>query len=102
MALSRAIQVAGQDVEGILNGTDQAARARSRRLSLPGNLTFGYDDAEVSNEGRKELEKIAEALKQISRSRISRSPPFLIEGHSRIRPARRNTISGSASAARNP
>ena len=77
---ARAIQVAGQNVEGILNSLTSGT-GQSRRLSLPGNLTFGYDNADVSNEGRIELDKIAEALKKFLGADLTRST-FLIEGHS--------------------
>ena len=76
---ARAIQVAGQDVEGILTGLTKGTGA-IRRLSLPGNLTFGYDDAEVSNEGRKELEKIAEAFRKYLGPDLQKST-FVVEGH---------------------
>ena len=76
---ARAIQVAGQDVEGILQGLTQGTGG-TRRLSLPGNLTFGYDDAEVSGDGRKELEKIAEAFRKFLGPDIEKSA-FVIEGH---------------------
>jgi outer membrane protein OmpA-like peptidoglycan-associated protein len=76
---ARAIQVAGQNVEGILSGLTKGTGA-SRRLSLPGNLTFGYDDAEVSLDGRQELDKIAEALRKFLGSDLKRST-FIIEGH---------------------
>lgn len=76
---ARAIQVAGQDVEGILTGLTKGTGA-TRRLSLPGNLTFGYDDAEVSNDGRKELEKIAEAFRKFLGPDLAKSA-FVIEGH---------------------
>lgn len=77
---ARAIQVAGQNVDGILNSLTSGT-GQSRRLSLPGNLTFGYDNADVSNEGRIELDKIAEALKKFLGADLARSS-FLIEGHS--------------------
>ena len=77
---ARAIQVAGQNVEGILNGLTSGT-GTSRRLSLPGNLTFGYDNADVSNDGRIELDKIAEALKKFLGADLTRAT-FMIEGHS--------------------
>ena len=76
---SRAIQVAGQDVDGILSGLT-AGTGTSRRLSLPGNLTFGYDSADVSGDGRQELEKIAEAFRKFLGEELKRSI-FTIEGH---------------------
>ena len=76
---AKAIQVAGQDVDGILNGLTSGTGV-SRRLSLPGNLTFGHDSADVSNEGRQELDKIAEALKKFLGSDIA-TASFTIEGH---------------------
>ncbi|MEO6740398.1 MAG: OmpA family protein [Chthoniobacteraceae bacterium] len=76
---AKAIQVAGQDVDGILNGLTNGTGA-SRRLSLPGNLTFGYDSADVSNDGRIELDKIAEALKKFLGSDIG-TATYTIEGH---------------------
>ena len=76
---AKAIQVAGQDVEGILNGLTSGTGG-SRRLSLPGNLTFGHDSADVSNEGRLELDKIAEALKKFLGKDIN-AASFMIEGH---------------------
>jgi len=76
---ARAIQVAGQNVEGILTGLTKGT-GTSRRLSLPGNLTFGYDTAEVSNDGRQELEKIAEALRKYLSNDITNAD-FTIEGH---------------------
>ena len=76
---AKAIQVAGQDVDGILNGLSSGTGV-SRRLSLPGNLTFGHDSADVSNEGRQELDKIAEALKKFLGSDIA-TASFTIEGH---------------------
>ena len=77
---ARAIQVAGQNVDGILNSLTSGT-GQSRRLSLPGNLTFGYNDSDVSNEGRIELDKIAEALKKFLGADLTRST-FMIEGHS--------------------
>jgi outer membrane protein OmpA-like peptidoglycan-associated protein len=76
---ARAIQVAGQDVEGILTGLTKGTGA-SRRLSLPGNLTFGYDNSDVSNDGRHELDKIAEALRKFLGPDLMKSS-FVIEGH---------------------
>jgi outer membrane protein OmpA-like peptidoglycan-associated protein len=76
---AKAIQVAGQNVEGILSGLAKGT-GQSRRLSLPGNLTFGYDSADVSNEGRIELDKIAEALKKFLGKDIE-TANFIIEGH---------------------
>ena len=76
---ARAIQVAGQNVEGILNGLTSGT-GQSRRLSLPGNLTFGYDNADVSNEGRIELDKIAEALRKFLGKDLEKAL-FTIEGH---------------------
>jgi outer membrane protein OmpA-like peptidoglycan-associated protein len=76
---ARAIQVAGQNVDGILSGLTKGTGS-SRRLSLPGNLTFGYDDAEVSVEGRAELEKIAEAFRKFLGPELRKST-FIIEGH---------------------
>ncbi len=76
---AKAIQVAGQDVDGILNGLTSGT-GQSRRLSLPGNLTFGHDSADVSNEGRIELDKIAEALKKFLGKDID-TANFTIEGH---------------------
>ncbi len=77
---ARAIQVAGQDVEGILNGLSSGTGS-ARRLSLPGNLTFAYDSADVSLDGRTELEKIAEAFRKFLGEDI-RTATFIIEGHS--------------------
>lgn len=77
---ARAIQVAGQNVEGILSGLTKGTGA-SRRISLPGNLTFGYDNADVSNDGRHELDKIAEALRKFLGPDLMKST-FVIEGHS--------------------
>ena len=76
---AKAIQVAGQNVEGILNGLT-SGKGTSRRLSLPGNLTFAYDNADVSNDGRSELDKIAEALKKFL-GRDLETALFTIEGH---------------------
>ena len=76
---AKAIQVAGQNVEGILNGLT-SGKGVSRRLSLPGNLTFAYDNADVSNEGRSELDKIAEALRKFL-GRDIETALFTIEGH---------------------
>jgi outer membrane protein OmpA-like peptidoglycan-associated protein len=76
---ARAIQVAGQNVEGILSGLT-SGKGTSRRLSLPGNLTFGYDNSDVSNEGRIELDKIAEALRKFLGADLKTSM-FTIEGH---------------------
>ncbi len=76
---AKAIQVAGQNVEGILSGLTKGT-GQSRRLSLPGNLTFGYDSADVSNEGRIELDKIAEALKKFL-GKDTETSNFTIEGH---------------------
>ena len=59
---ARAIQVAGQDVDGILSGLT-SGKGTSRRLSLPGNLTFAHDSSDVSSDGRAELGKIAEAFR---------------------------------------
>lgn len=77
---AKAIQVAGQDVEGILSGLTSGT-GQSRRLSLPGNLTFAYDSSDVSNEGRGELDKIAEALKKFLGNDIQ-TATYIIEGHS--------------------
>lgn len=76
---AKAIQVAGQNVEGILTGLTSGTGA-SRRLSLPGNLTFGHDSSDVSNEGRIELDKIAEALKKFLGKDIE-TATYTIEGH---------------------
>ncbi len=76
---ARAIQVAGQDVDGILSGLT-AGKGASRRLSLPGNLTFAYDSSEVSGDGREELEKIAEAFRKFLGDELTGST-FIIEGH---------------------
>ncbi len=76
---ARAIQVAGQDVEGILSGLT-AGKGTSRRLSLPGNLTFAYDSAEVSSDGRAEMQKIAEAFRKFLGAEL-RNSIFIIEGH---------------------
>jgi outer membrane protein OmpA-like peptidoglycan-associated protein len=76
---ARAIQVAGQNVEGILSGLT-SGKGTSRRLSLPGNLTFGYDNSDVSNDGRIELDKIAEALRKFLGPDL-KSSMFTIEGH---------------------
>jgi outer membrane protein OmpA-like peptidoglycan-associated protein len=76
---AKAIQVAGQNVEGILSGLT-AGKGATRRLSLPGNLTFAYDNADVSNEGRIELDKIAEALRKFLGKDIH-TAQFVIEGH---------------------
>lgn len=74
-----AIQVAGQNVEGILSGL-AAGTGTSRRLSLPGNLTFAYDAADVSDDGRTELEKIAEAFRKYLGEEL-KTARFIIEGH---------------------
>ena len=76
---AKAIQVAGQNVEGILTGLTKGT-GQSRRLSLPGNLTFGYDSADVSNDGRIELDKIADALKKFLGKDVE-TAIFTIEGH---------------------
>ncbi len=76
---AKAIQVAGQNVEGILSGLAKGS-GQSRRLSLPGNLTFGYDSSDVSNDGRIELDKIAEALRKFLGKEIE-TANFTIEGH---------------------
>jgi outer membrane protein OmpA-like peptidoglycan-associated protein len=76
---AKAIQVAGQNVEGILSGL-AAGTGTSRRLSLPGNLTFAYDSADVSNEGRIELDKIGEAFRKFLGAELTKST-FIIEGH---------------------
>ncbi len=76
---ARAIQVAGQDVDGILSGLT-AGKGTSRRLSLPGNLTFAYDSAEVSSDGRAEMQKIAEAFRKFLGAEL-RNSIFIIEGH---------------------
>ena len=76
---AKAIQVAGQNVDGILNDLT-SGKGASRRLSLPGNLTFGYDNSDVSNEGRTELDKIAEALKKFLGKDVE-TAMFTIEGH---------------------
>lgn len=76
---SRAIQVAGQDVEGILSGLTSGTGS-SRRLSLPGNLTFAHDSADVSGAGRLELEKIAEAFRKFLGDELTKAT-FIIEGH---------------------
>jgi outer membrane protein OmpA-like peptidoglycan-associated protein len=75
----KAIDVAGRDVEGILNGLTTGT-GTSRRLSLPGNLTFGYDNADVSSDGRRELEKIAEAFRKFLGDELNKAT-FIIEGH---------------------
>ena len=76
---AKAIQVAGQNVEGILNGLT-SGKGASRRLSLPGNLTFAHDNADVSSDGRSELDKIAEALKKFLGKDLE-TAIFTIEGH---------------------
>jgi outer membrane protein OmpA-like peptidoglycan-associated protein len=76
---TKAIQVAGQDVEGIL-GSLSSGTGTARRLSLPGNLTFAYDNADISPEGRVELEKIAEAFRKFLGEDL-RKATFIIEGH---------------------
>jgi outer membrane protein OmpA-like peptidoglycan-associated protein len=76
---AKAIQVAGQDVEGILSGLSNGT-GTSRRLSLPGNLTFAYDSAEISAEGRGEMEKIAEAFRKFLGDELAKAT-FIIEGH---------------------
>jgi outer membrane protein OmpA-like peptidoglycan-associated protein len=76
---AKAIQVAGQNVDGILNGLT-SGKGTSRRLSLPGNLTFAHDSADVSSDGRSELDKIAEALKKFL-GRDTQTALFIIEGH---------------------
>jgi outer membrane protein OmpA-like peptidoglycan-associated protein len=76
---AKAIDVAGRDVEGILTGLTSGTGA-SRRLSLPGNLTFGYDNADVSSDGRHELEKIAEAFRKYLGDELTKAT-FIIEGH---------------------
>jgi outer membrane protein OmpA-like peptidoglycan-associated protein len=76
---AKAIQVAGQNVEGILSGLTSGTGA-TRRLSLPGNLTFGHDSADVSNAGRGELDKIAEAFRKFLGSELTEAT-FIIEGH---------------------
>ena len=77
---ARAIQVAGQDVEGILSGLTSGT-GTSRRLSLPGNLTFGHDSADLSSSGVGEMEKIAEAFRKFLGSDLTKAT-FIIEGHS--------------------
>lgn len=77
---AKAIQVAGQNVEGILSGLT-SGKGQSRRLSLPGNLTFGHDSADMSNEGRIELDKLAQALKKFLGTDIE-TATYTIEGHS--------------------
>lgn len=76
---SKAIQVAGQNVEGILSGLTSGTGS-SRRLSLPGNLTFGHDSADVSSDGRGELDKIAEAFRKFLGDELTKAT-FIIEGH---------------------
>ena len=76
---AKAIQVAGQDVEGILSGLTNGTGA-ARRLSLPGNLTFAYDSADISEDGRKEMEKIAEAFRKFLGEDL-KTATFIIEGH---------------------
>lgn len=76
---AKAIQVAGQDVEGILSGLTSGTGS-SRRLSLPGNLTFGHDSSDVSSDGRGELQKIAEAFRKFLGDELTKAT-FIIEGH---------------------
>lgn len=76
---AKAIQVAGQDVEGILSGLSSGT-GTARRLSLPGNLTFAYDSADISAEGRGEMEKIAEAFRKFLGDDLQKAT-FIIEGH---------------------
>ncbi len=76
---SKAIQVAGNDVEGILSGLTNGTGA-ARRLSLPGNLTFAYDSADISDDGRREMGKIAEAFRKFLGDDL-RSATFIVEGH---------------------
>jgi outer membrane protein OmpA-like peptidoglycan-associated protein len=66
-------------VEGILTGLTSGT-GPSRRLSIPGNLTFGYDSADVSSDGRGELEKIAEAFRKFLGDDLGKAT-FIIEGH---------------------
>ncbi len=76
---AKAIQVAGQDVEGLL-GSLTTGTGTARRLSLPGNLTFAYDSADISPEGRAEMEKIAEAFRKFLGEDLL-TATFIIEGH---------------------
>lgn len=76
---SKAVQVAGQDVDQILNGLS-AGTGNARRLSLPGNLTFGHDSFELSADGQTEMAKIAEAFRKFLGADLNKAT-FIIEGH---------------------
>jgi|GEM_PF-959278 len=76
---NKAIQVAGQDVEGILNGLTSGSGS-ARRLSLPGNLTFAYNSSDISEDGAKEMGKIAEAFRKFLGEDL-KTATFIIEGH---------------------
>ena len=76
---AKAIQVGGQDVERILDNLT-AGTGTTRRLSLPGNLTFAHDSADVSPDGRGELQKIAEAFQKFLGDELYKAT-FIIEGH---------------------
>ena len=76
---SQAIQVAGKDVDGILNGL-ASGTGSARRLSLPGNLTFAYNSADISADGQREMEKIAEAFRKFLGEDL-KTATFIIEGH---------------------
>ena len=76
---SKALQVAGQGVDQILDGL-AAGKGNARRLSLPGNLTFAYDSSDLSAEGHAEMEKIAEAFRKFLGADLKKAT-FIIEGH---------------------
>ncbi len=76
---SKALHIAGQDAEQILNGLS-AGTGNARRLSLPGNLTFAYDSFELSAEGQAEMAKIAEAFRKFLGADLKKAT-FIIEGH---------------------
>ena len=76
---SKALQVAGQGVDQILSGLT-AGTGNARRLSLPGNLTFGYDSSDLNADGQAEMQKLAEAFRKFLGADLKMAT-FIIEGH---------------------
>jgi outer membrane protein OmpA-like peptidoglycan-associated protein len=73
---AKAIQTAGQDIDTILSGL--GAGTGPRRLMVAGNLTFGYNSADVTDD--KEFEKTAEVFRKFLGENLTKAT-FIIEGH---------------------
>jgi outer membrane protein OmpA-like peptidoglycan-associated protein len=76
---SQAIGVAGKDVGSILDALNDSPSG-PKALSLPGNTTFGYNDAQLGAEGRDAMEKVAEVFQKFLGEDLL-SSTFTITGH---------------------